>query len=78
MAFPEDVIRQAWERSGGQCECTRRTHKHFYTPCGKSLRWEKRGEVTGGGWEARHLNAAGGDTLFNCEIFCIECHELSH
>jgi hypothetical protein len=75
VAFPKEVIAQAWERSGGQCECTKRTHRHFYTPCGKSLRWNLRGEIGEGSWEARHVNMLDGDTLANCEILCMECHE---
>ena len=78
MAFSEDILRQAWGRASGQCECTRRTHRHFYIPCGKSLRWEKRGEIAPGGWEARLLNTLDGDSLANCEILCMECHHFIH
>jgi hypothetical protein len=77
MAFPEEVVKQAWERSGGQCECQRRTHKHFYIPCGKSLAWKKRGQVGTEGWEAHHVTSFGGDTLSNCEILCWECNEAT-
>ena len=77
MAFSEEVLKQAWERAGGQCECNRRSHRHFYTPCGRSLAWSARGQVTSGGWEARHMNMADGDTLGNCEILCAECNEAT-
>ncbi len=77
MAFSEDVLKQAWERAGAQCECSRRTHRHFYTPCGRSLAWSARGQVTSGGWEARHRNVADGDTVANCEILCAECNEAT-
>ena len=72
MGFPQDVVRQAWERAGGQCECRRRTHRHFYAPCGKALIWENRGKVSSGGWEAHHITI-GDDTLSNCEILCSDC-----
>jgi len=72
MAFSEEVVRQAWERTGGQCECQKRTHSHFYTPCGKVLAWQKRGEEGSGGWEARQA-VFGSDTLSNCEILCSAC-----
>ncbi len=75
MAFPDDVVKQAWERADGQCECRRRTHTHFYTPCGKPLVWENRGKVGRGGWEAHHTTSYGGDVLSNCEILCMDCHE---
>jgi len=26
MVFSEEVVEQAWQRSGGYCECRRRTH----------------------------------------------------
>jgi len=78
MAFSDEVLRAAWEKAGGQCECTRRTHRHFYTPCAKNLRWEKRGEFTEGGWDARPFDSFGGDTASNCQILCKECHEATH
>ena len=78
MALSDEALREAWERAGGQCECTRRTHRHFYVPCGKNLRWEKRGEATEGGWEARLVDAFGGESGSNCEILCNECHGATH
>ena len=78
MAFSEEVLKEAWDRAGGQCECNRRTHKHFYTPCGRMLKREKRGDVTGGGWEARHFDTSAGDTVSNCEILCMECYQTIH
>ena len=73
MGFPENVVKQAWERAGGQCECRRRTHSHFYTPCGKVLVWENRSKEGRGGWETHHITIDGGDVLSNCEILCSDC-----
>ncbi|MBI4267434.1 MAG: hypothetical protein HY662_01465 [Chloroflexi bacterium] len=73
MAFSDEVIKQAWDRSGGQCECQKRSHTHFYVPCGKPLVWENRGKVVRGGWDARHINPERGDVLANCEIICSSC-----
>ena len=75
MSFSEEILRQAWDRASGQCECMRRTHKHFYTPCGRALRWEKRGRAGGGGWEWHQRNMFDGDGASNCEILCMECYE---
>ena len=75
MAFTESIVKQAWERAGGQCECRRRTHSHFYIPCGKQLRWEVRGKASQGGWESHQTRIGGGDTLENCEILCWQCHD---
>lgn len=73
MGFSEDVIKQAWERSGGQCECRKRTHSHFYIPCGKVLIWQNRGKEGRGGWGSKHIHAGAGDVLSNCEILCSDC-----
>lgn len=78
MPFTEDVVKQAWDRSGAQCECKRRTHSHFYTPCGRSLSWEKRGRAGQGGWEAHNITTYGGDVLSNCEILCWECYDVTY
>ncbi|MFH1383329.1 MAG: hypothetical protein ABIH70_10670 [Chloroflexota bacterium] len=75
MAFPEDVVKQAWERSGGQCECVRRTHRHFYPRCGKPLQWKNRGVGGAGGWEIHRIDAFGDEVLSNCEILCWTCFE---
>ena len=77
MAFTDDVVKQAWERAGAQCECNRRTHSHFYIPCGKSLILENRGSMNPGGWEAHQINIAGPYTLSNCEILCLHCYNAS-
>jgi hypothetical protein len=77
MSFSENVVNEAWERADEQCECNRRTHKHFRTPCGKPLVKSKRGKEEAGGWEANHYTPSGGDDLSNCEILCWDCYENS-
>ena len=37
MAFSEETIKQAWQRSGGKCECRRVGHDHHYG-------WETEGQ----------------------------------
>jgi hypothetical protein len=74
MAFSEEILREAWERAGSACECMRRTHRHFYTPCNKMLRWSKRGEAAEGGWEARALDGGVRDSAANCEVLCMDCY----
>jgi len=76
MAFPDDVVKQAWERAGTQCECNKRTHSHHYIPCAKFLVWDKRGSAIQGGWEAHQINNEGTFTLTNCEILCWRCYEI--
>ena len=74
MAFSTDTIEKAWKRSGGRCECRRRTHKHRYVRCGKTLVKHNRGTSGRGCWQAHHINRNGGNGLSNCEILCFACH----
>ena len=75
MAFSEKVVKQAWERAVGKCECRRKEHNHDYVRCNKQLVWENRGREGKGAWEAHHINSNGMDILSNCEILCWECHK---
>ena len=80
MAFSEPVIKEAWKRSGGRCECTRLTHGHAGR-CPNILVWEAQGnKVQPGSWSAHHRvpEAAGGsDPIDNCEIMCARCCRLT-
>lgn len=73
-AFPQSVVDQAWERSGGKCECQRSTCGHSKR-CNKALYKGSRGLDSAMGWEAHHINSNGPATLSNCEILCQECHK---
>lgn len=75
MAFSNSVVNDAWERSGGKCECKRTSHPHGQKRCNKSLSKASRGLDTSMGWEAHHIVAGGADTLSNCEILCQDCHK---
>ena len=77
MAFSQSVIKQAWDRAGGKCECRRKTCGHG-ARCNKQLVWENHSEGERGAWEAHHVTAVasgGSDTLSNCEILCLDCHK---
>ena len=76
MAFPESVVKEAWQRAGGKCECKRTTHDHAVR-CNKQLVLGNRGREGNGCWEAHHIVAietGGSNTLSNCEILCFDCH----
>jgi 5-methylcytosine-specific restriction endonuclease McrA len=76
MSFPESVVKEAWKRAGGRCECKNTTHNH-YRRCNKQLTWENRGREGRGAWEAHHtvsVDSGGSNTLSNCEILCWDCH----
>ena len=77
MAFPENVVEQAWKRSGGKCECKRWTHNYNYTKCDTQLVSAIRGQEGQGRWEAHRINRKGDDTLSNCEILCWDCYKRS-
>jgi len=71
--FPEDVVRRAWARAGGHCECSRKTHGHPYGRCNKELVWENRGRETGrGAWEAHHIvsQEAGENLPYRIAKYC--------
>lgn len=78
MAFSQETINEAWNRSGGKCECNRTLHSHSGR-CNKTLSFSNRGkEGAWGAWEAHHkvaVSSGGKDTLSNCEILCLECHK---
>lgn len=73
MAFSEELVRTAWSRSAGRCECRRESHG-YGERCGQSLLWwTMRGRVSAGGWDAFRRTSWGTDVLANCEILCAAC-----
>lgn len=72
MEFSEKVLREAFSRSGGRCECRRASHPHGDRRCPKTLSWALRGKEPDG-WEAHPIEAKGPDTAGNCEILCFSC-----
>ncbi len=64
MAFPQSVKNQVMRRSGGRCECKRKSHEHS-------------GRCNESGSEYHHVTSAeagGPDTAKNCEFLCKPCH----
>jgi hypothetical protein len=78
MAIQDDIVRKAWERASGQCECEKRTHPHFYVPCAKPLVWENRGKKGWGGWQIKLVEPTGAESVTNCEVVCMTCYELTY
>ena len=74
MVFSDEVIKKAWERAGGRCECTRTTHGHVGRH-NKVLELENQGREGYGAWEAHHISSIGGNGFPNCEILCWDCHK---
>ena len=75
MAFPEDVVKDAWELVEGKCECNRTLHHHTEGRCNKHMIWESRGQIGWGGWKPCPIDGnEAHNNLSNCEILCFECH----
>ncbi len=78
MAFPEEVVKDAWELVEGKCECSRTVHQHPEGRCNKRLSLEKRGQVGWGAWEACPIDGnPEHNNLSNCEILCWDCRTRS-
>ena len=69
MPFSDEMVRAAWKRAAGRCECKRENHGHDGR-CRSSLLWTMRGAEEGAGFEARQLTSWGTDVLTNCAILC--------
>lgn len=78
MAFSETTKDAAYKRSGGRCECTRKHSgisdaPHHGGRCPNTF-------ARHGRWEAHHKTAVtsgGDDSLSNCEVLCVKCHQLT-
>lgn len=70
----DSVVTAAFERSGGICECSRRSHGHL-SRCAIPLVYNCRGQELPGGWEALLLDPFGYSDIDNCEIVCISCYK---
>lgn len=68
--FSEAVKDLAYERSGGRCECVRQDCWHVGR-CRNTF-------TRNGDWEARRIWPKGADTLYNCQVLCLECYERSN
>jgi hypothetical protein len=72
MAFPLDVVVEAWRRAESCCECTGKRHKHKGR-CRRPLAWTLQGVEIDAGWRACRRAPQGVDDLGNCEIRCARC-----
>ncbi len=72
------VIRQAWMRSSGRCECRRSSHRHTPLRCGAPLFWGHRGNrMLLGGWEVLHTETGRWGVIADYEILCCECYKAA-
>ena len=73
MPFDIKVVRQAWSRCAGRCECTRAEHNHPFGRCNLKLRYDRRGQAKKDAWEIRRKDPSRGEIFPNSEIVCMEC-----
>jgi hypothetical protein len=71
MSFTDSVKAAALKRSGGRCECARRDHPdHPGRRCATLV------EDNSAAFFHRTTESSGGnDSLFNCEVLCLECYD---
>ncbi|MBU4502334.1 MAG: hypothetical protein KKA79_07075 [Nanoarchaeota archaeon] len=73
MDFPEQIVKDAWDRADEKCECEMSSCGHGER-CNKPLIWSDRGDDPEG-WEAHHKIQGDGEGLGNCKILCQLCHK---
>ncbi len=74
--FDEETKLQAWIRSEGRCECTRKGHGHIIR-CTQMLDYDHTHREGDDAWETHHINSNGPSVYSNCEILCWPCHSLT-
>ena len=68
--FYDELVEEAWERSGRSCECKDTSHGH-QGRCGKNLLKAYRSDkFSFYGWEAHSKSGQHLDSLNDCEILC--------
>jgi hypothetical protein len=64
VAFSDEIVREAWKRSGGKCE-----------RCGSALLWTLQGGELSGGWRVCRKTLWAPDVIANAEIRCAACQK---
>jgi len=72
MAFSRDVLMVAFRRSEGRCECTNERCEHTGR-CQARFEWAGRTMSAPRDWEAHPIHGDD-DSLENCALLCIPCH----
>ncbi len=74
MILDKDLVKQAWTRSSGRCECKRIGCQHAGGRCRNMLEEKAFRDSEDGGWNVRPINEFGPAKLFNVEVVCSECY----
>ena len=78
MPFSDYIVKQAWTRSGGRCECISKTHGHSRICKKKLLELYKGDDESDYGWEAHSKSGSFLNDIEDCEILCWDCQEEVH
>jgi hypothetical protein len=72
--FPDSVVKEAFIRSDGECECIDDKHNHSGR-CNSLITYRMRGMEFPGGWEAYQITVEKPLDASNCRIVCIDCYK---
>lgn len=73
MILDKDLVKQAWQRCDGACECKRIGCQHPGGRCSNTLDEKMFRDDEESGWYVRPINEFGPAKLFNIEVVCSEC-----
>jgi len=73
MQISEDLLKSAFEKAGGKCECRNEKHDHRKRRCNRNLFWNNKGKGAQGVWEARVRGKGIG--VGDVEIVCWKCYK---
>ncbi len=73
MELSDDVVKAAWEKAGGKCQCKNEKCEHKNRRCNRVLVWQHRGKGGWGVWQARVKGSGKG--YGEVEILCWKCYK---
>jgi len=71
MSLSKEVLKAAFDKASGKCECRNEKHEHRKRRCSRNLFWENRGKGPNGVWEARVKGRGAG--IGDIEVLCWKC-----
>jgi hypothetical protein len=72
--FPDSVVKEAFIRADGECECIDDNHDHS-GKCNNLMIYNMRGMDFPGGWETCQISSEKPLDAGNCRIVCIGCYK---
>ncbi len=76
--FSDEIVEQAWARSGGNCECELTGHGHTGKHNATLLKSFRGDRDSSFGWEAHSKSGSHLDIASDCLIYCWNpCHKAT-